>query len=312
LKGKLRERLCLLGKGSQHSVVLLPPSVELGRGSCGVRQQRDCHCDRLTQPAWRSQATDVAFLRPCRSRLKNTQRALILGSAAMTNTPAPALRIQHPPERSKFRELARMLSREDDPPAWLCRFFEDWAPSLLMDRGVHLIQPTRKEMRRRLAQVSTAVDTLTGALNDSATAGFLDPTGTESAKYAGMAAALLEVKKRAADASKSASLATPRGRTPSGRGKALLPGSFSPKVFCAAIIAEAWNLVRGGYPAPSNIEAAALANAFWEASGGPVTGSWGNDPLKAWRPSFIEAGKNHVDEIKGKIRHYLVNARHYG
>jgi hypothetical protein len=230
----------------------------------------------------------------------------------MTSTPTPALTIQHPPDRSKFRELARLLSREDDPPKWICRFFEDWAPCLCVDRGVHLIQPTRKEMRRRLAQVSTAADFLIGALNDTATTEFLDPTGTQSAKYAGMAAALLDTKKRAADALNSASLATSRGRTPSGRGKALLPGSFSPKVFCAAIVAEAWNVVRGSYPAPSNMDAAALANAFWEVSGGPTTGSWGNDPLKAWRPSFAEASESHVNEIKGKIRHYLVNARHFG
>jgi hypothetical protein len=230
----------------------------------------------------------------------------------MTNTRAPTLTVRHPPDKSKFRELARMLSREDNPPDWLCRFFEDWAPCLTVDRGVHLIQPTRKEMRRRLAQVSTAADLLVGALNDTATTEFLDAAGTESAKYAGLAVALLDVKRRAADALKSASLATPRGRTPSGRGKALLPGSFSPKVFCAAIVGEAWNFVRGSYPAPSNKEAAALANAFWEVSGGPTTGSWGNDPLKAWRPSFIEASETHVNEIKGKIRHYLVNARHFG
>ena len=131
----------------------------------------------------------------------------------MTSTPTPAFTIQHPPDRSKFRELARLLSREDDPPKWLCRFFEDWAPCLCVDRGVHLIQPTRKEMRRRLAQVSTAADFLIGALNDTATTEFLDPTGTQSAKYAGMAAALLDMKKRAADALNSASLATSRGRT---------------------------------------------------------------------------------------------------
>jgi hypothetical protein len=235
-----------------------------------------------------------------------------LGSAVMTNTPAPTLRVQHPPDRSKFRELAGMLSREDDPAEWLCRFFEDWAPCLLVDRGVHMIQPTRKEMRRRLGEVIAAVDVLVGALNDSATREFLDPGGTESARYAGVVGALLDVKKRAGDASESASLATPHGRTPSGRGKAQLPGGFSPKVFCAAIVAEAWNFVRGSYPAPSNLQAAALASAFWEVSGGPVTGGWGNDPLKAWRPFFAEAEESHVDEIKGKIRHYLVNARHFG
>ena len=97
----------------------------------------------------------------------------------MTNSPSPALTIQYPPNKAKFRELARMLSREDSPPDWLCRFFEDWAPCLIVDRGVHLIQPTRKEMRRRLAQVSTAADVLIGALNDTATTEFLDATGTE-------------------------------------------------------------------------------------------------------------------------------------
>jgi hypothetical protein len=106
----------------------------------------------------------------------------------MTNSPSPALTIQYPANKAKFRELARMLSREDSPPDWLCRFFEDWAPCLIVDRGVHLIQPTRKEMRRRLAQVSTAADVLIGALNDTATTGFLDATGTESARYAGLAA----------------------------------------------------------------------------------------------------------------------------
>jgi hypothetical protein len=175
---------------------------------------------------------------------------------------------------------------------------------------VHLIQPTRKEMRKRLAKVAAATEVLIAALNHNATREFLDAADTEAgAEYDTIA--LSDLKNRAVNSLKLSSLATPRGRTRSGRGKALLPGSFSPKVFCAAIVAEAWNVVRDGYPAPSNLAAAALANLFWEVSGGPVTGGWGDHPLQAWRPSFIEASESDVNEIKGKIRHYLMNARHF-
>jgi hypothetical protein len=228
----------------------------------------------------------------------------------MANSRTSALKIQIPPDKSKFRELARMLIREDDPPKWLCGFFEGWSPSVLLDRGVHLIQPTRKEMRKRLATVAAAADVLIAALNHTATREFLDAADTETAAEYD-AIALSNLKNRATNGLKLPSLATPRGRTRSGRGKALLPGSVSPKVFCAAIVAEAWNVVRGGYPAPSNLEAAAIADLFWEASGGPAAGGWGGNQLKAWRPFFIEASESHVDEIKGKIRHYLVNARHF-
>jgi hypothetical protein len=48
--------------------------------------------------------------------------------------------------------------------------------------------------------------------------------------------------------------------------RAVPPGYFPPKTYCAAVIAEAWSFVHGVEPAPKNQKAAAAAHLLWRES----------------------------------------------
>src|ERR1700730_13289122 len=61
-------------------------------------------------------------------------------------------------------------------------------------------------------------------------------------------------------------LVTEDGETKVGRGRAVPPGYFLPKTYCAAVIAEAWSFVHGVEPAPKNRKAAAAGPLFWRES----------------------------------------------
>src|SRR3984893_343680 len=57
-----------------------------------------------------------------------------------------------------------------------------------------------------------------------------------------------------------------RWRDQGGRGRAVPPGYFPPKTYCAAVIAEAWSFVHDVEPAPKNQKAAAAAHLLWSES----------------------------------------------
>jgi hypothetical protein len=60
--------------------------------------------------------------------------------------------------------VARFVAGSDAPP-WLAAHFERWASSLQVDRFVHEMQPTKAEMKKRLAEVKDAALLLRDALN---------------------------------------------------------------------------------------------------------------------------------------------------
>jgi hypothetical protein len=57
-----------------------------------------------------------------------------------------------------FADVARFIAGPD-APTWLVEHFARWSPSLMMDRSVEKMQPTRVAMKERLdeAQSSTAL-----------------------------------------------------------------------------------------------------------------------------------------------------------
>jgi hypothetical protein len=63
--------------------------------------------------------------------------------------------------------------------------------------------------------------------------------------------------------------------------------TFSPKLFCAALVAEAWTYLRRHSPGPRNPKAAAAANALLRVSGGEATDG-GEEPRNGWRYYFKE------------------------
>jgi hypothetical protein len=72
-----------------------------------------------------------------------------------------------------FAEIARLIAGPD-APQWLAAHFKRWASSLMLDRFVEKEQPTKAEMKDRLAEVRDAALLLRDALNDTPVREFLE------------------------------------------------------------------------------------------------------------------------------------------
>ena len=129
-------------------------------------------------------------------------------------------------------------------------------------------------------------------------------------EFLGFRSALPLIAARAHRAARSPALSKQSGKTKSGRGKAVLPGMYNPKIFCALVIAEAWKFIHGKYPTPVNRTAANAAEAYWQASGGSTEG-WGNDRLGGWRRYFQNARGLQVDAERAECRRILSAVANY-
>jgi hypothetical protein len=225
---------------------------------------------------------------------------------------------------ASFADVARLITG-DEPPPWLVDTLTRWGPSVVMARGVAILQPTRSEMTKRLGGVKDAAALIVNALNDGATRDFLDAGAPEKIPYHGQIDRMLRDLVRRGEEG-VALLAAADGKTKAGRNKALPPGYFPPKTFCAAIIAEAWSFIHGAEPAPKNKEAAAAADLYWrvliddlriEPTKEPLdriiakeAKSWGNR-LNGWRRHFEQAREPAVSNIREDIRRHLVEDKRW-
>lgn len=218
-------------------------------------------------------------------------------------TKPTTLRVMDGKEAPSYDAVATFIAPQDTPP-WLKSYLVNWAPSLMLDRGVAMVQPTKVEMKKRLLEASDAAFLLHSAVSDTATREFIERAGgIRFDTLGGLQHALQNIGERAKVAANSAALSTATGKTKSGRGKALPPDAYAPKTFCAVVIAEAWKFLRGEYPVPRNPHAAEAAQAYWLASGGTSDG-WGEDPLGGWRPYFKRAmGPETAKERAECLRH---------
>ena len=176
-----------------------------------------------------------------------------------------------------------------DTPRWLTKYLVHWSTPLASKFSVALLQPTKTEMKKQLTNIGNAADLLNNVLSDPMTRAFLEREFhfEIDKEFAGFRRALPLIAARAHKAARSPALSKQSGKTRRGRGKALLPGTYNPKIFCALVIAEAWKFIHGKYPTPVNRTAANAAEDYWQASGGSTDG-W-NDRLGAWRPYFQNA-----------------------
>jgi hypothetical protein len=211
---------------------------------------------------------------------------------------------------SSFAAVAGLVAT-GNTPRWLKEYFKEWAPSVMLGRGASQIHPTKKAMKERLRNVSNAAALLNKELGDTATGEFLERAGRVRIEYlGGLQRTLQAIAQHAEIAAASPALSTKAGKTKSGRGKAILPGSYRPRTFCAVVIAEAWKFLRGAYPAPKNREAAKAAEHFWLLSGGSTAG-WGNDRIGAWRPYFQKARGPETAEMRVEcLRHLKLHKQH--
>jgi hypothetical protein len=209
-----------------------------------------------------------------------------------------------------FENVARFVAGPD-APAWLVAHFKRWANSLEVDRFVEEKQPTKVAMKRQLAEVKDAALLLRRALSDTPTREFLEISPQSPIEHHNVLDHLLaDLAERAKHAMASRLLSTETGKTKAGRKRAAPPDASSAKLFCTALIAEAWAYFHHSDPAPRNQDAARAADAYWRASGGK-TNSW-TVPLNGWRPYFQQVQEPSLAAVRAECRRHLIEAAHQG
>ena len=130
-----------------------------------------------------------------------------------------------------------------------------------MDRFVYEMQPTKAEMKKRLAEVRDAALLLRDALNDTPIREFLEIAPLGPIEFRGVFDQMVqELAGRAERAMASTLLSTETGKTKAGRTRAMPPDASSAKLFCAALVAEAWAYFYHSDPPPRNQDAARAAD----------------------------------------------------
>ena len=228
------------------------------------------------------------------------------GRLAMKRATGSPLK-KNAPSMPTFAEVAHLIAGPNAPP-WLAAHFERWTPGLMVDRFVHEMQPTKAAMKERLAEVRDAASMLQHALRHTPTRAFLEIAPSDPIEY-GVAFEhmLQELVGRAEHAMTSPALSTEDGKTRPGRGKAMAASTFSPKLFCAVLVAEAWTYLRRRSPGPRNPKVAAAANTLWRVSGGETTHR-GEEPLNGWRYYFKEVQAPALGKVREECRRHLEEA----
>jgi hypothetical protein len=209
------------------------------------------------------------------------------------------------PVELSFEDIARIIAAPAGAPPWLPTFLESWAPSLMIDRFVHQMQPPKSKMRQRMEEISAAARVLQQMLHHVPTKEFLENEGHLRFEKAGGLENTLKVIEEGAKVASASLARAAMGTTRSGRGKALPKGAISPKAFCAVIVAEAWAHVHGDYPPRRSKRAAAAAHALWLSAGG-MTSSSGSDPLAGWRYHFTEAQSKATKSYREDARRHCI------
>ena len=142
--------------------------------------------------------------------------------------------------------VARVIAPADTPH-WLTNYLVHWSTPLASERSVTLLHPTKTDMKEKLSSIGNAADALNVLLSDPMPTAFLEREFhfEIDKEFAGFRTALPLIAARAHRAARSPALSKQSGKTKSGRGKALLPGTYNPKIFCALVIAEAWKFIHG-------------------------------------------------------------------
>jgi hypothetical protein len=209
-----------------------------------------------------------------------------------------------------FEDVARFVAGPD-APVWLVAHFKRWAKSLVVDRFLEEKQPAKVAMKRQLDDVKDAALLLRRALSDTPTREFLEIVPQDRIKYGGVIDHMLQdLATRAERAMGSPALSRKDGKTKAGRTKGAPLDASSAKLFCAALIAEAWKYFHDTDPPPRNQDAARAADAYWRASGGE-TNSW-TVPLNGWRPYFHRVQEPSLAAVRAECRRHLIEAAHRG
>ena len=164
-------------------------------------------------------------------------------------------------------------------------------------------------MRAILTKVEEAASLLIGALGSTAIVEFLDLGADQPLPAPGnLQASLVDLRNRAAAASRSSALVDSKGRTKAGRGRALPKAGISAQDILRTFDRRNLVVLQGDYPPPRNKQAEEAADIYWRLAGGERQ-SWGNDKLIAWRRHFQEAAEDQSAEMKDLRAEYQRHLR---
>jgi hypothetical protein len=162
-------------------------------------------------------------------------------------------------------------------------------------------------MRSDLQGIETAALLLADALAPSWVREFLDKAGKDPIDNPEwLSRAIEDLADRAYQARYCPDLATMRGVTKPGPGKAR-PEGMSPHTLCAVMILEAWKHIHKADPRPKNLSLAKAAEAYWRIAGGEARSS-ADEPLAFWRHHFKKAAGSRAKDFRTEWRRHLVES----
>jgi hypothetical protein len=187
-----------------------------------------------------------------------------------------------------FADIAQMVTGSEPPP-WLAAHLEWWAQGIRHDILVDQYRPSKLQTAERLMGVEQAVAVLRRELEEPSIRNLL-MTAKTTQRMSISISDLKDLSERAAIVRSSPPLIGKTGKTKRGQGKPDVPGVFSAKTLCAARVLELGRFLNKFEPGIKSTNAAAVAQAYWLASGGTSKGS--GDPLNGWKHHFKLAKEN--------------------
>jgi hypothetical protein len=164
-----------------------------------------------------------------------------------------------------FADVAGLIAPHNTPD-WLTPYLEWWAQGLRHDRLADQHRPTTAETRDRLQAFEQAAVLIQRELNSPAIRKILE-TAKSARRLRVSQFDLRDLSERADRARTSPLLVGATGGTKRGRSKPKVPDLFEAKTLCAARVVELWRHFHGIEPGRRNLKAAAVAEAYWRATG---------------------------------------------
>ena len=143
--------------------------------------------------------------------------------------------------RQRFENIARTITGKD-APLWLVESFVAYEPWIGDDNCAAKTLGNRAGARKRLKEIKDAASAILLAVDDYGFRAFLEGPSLGEIYFR----LVLLLKDLICRVDKSdARLVSKGAKTKAGRGIAEPPDYIPPKTICAAMIAEAWSIVRG-------------------------------------------------------------------
>jgi hypothetical protein len=197
----------------------------------------------------------------------------------MSNADAP---VGNPHQRPTFADVARLIVPDDSYP-WLPAHLEWWAPGIRHDFLADQLRLTTFQTVEQLSEIVGALATIERSLSNPNIRNLLEIARLPN-RIDLRIATLRDLSRRAEITLSSSVLIGKDGKTKRGHGKPSVPDVFEAKTLVAARILELWRFLNKLEPGMTSKPAAAAAQAYWLASGGPSK-SFGN-PLNGWKHHF--------------------------